>query len=240
MQQLSRAVLLVLVALESSLTVAAVPTFTDPLTVTNPYQPFQPGAVKVFDGRKDGKPSVLVDLYLTTTRTFRVGAADVAAHILQETEFSNGAVVEISQNFLAQADDGTVFYFGELVNEYENGAVTSHEGSWLIGGPTMPGDPTDTGNAAMPAVFMPASPQVGSTFKPEDLFPIVDETDEVKAIGLTVGTPAGRFGRAIRVVETTQLGDKPETKWYGAGVGVLKGKTKGETFALVASTLRAQ
>jgi hypothetical protein len=196
--------------------------------------------VKVFHGRKDGKPSVLVDLYLTTTRTFRMGAADVSAHVLQETEFSNGAVVEISQNFLAQADDGTVFYFGELVDGYENGMVTSHEGSWLVGGATMPGDPADTGNAATPAVFMPANPQVGSTFKPEDLFPIVDETDEVKAIDLTVGTPAGRFGRSIRVVETTQLGDKPETKWYGAGVGVLRGKTKGETFALVASTLRAQ
>jgi hypothetical protein len=82
--------------------------------------------VKVFRGRKDGAPSVLVDLYLTAARTFHVGAADVPAHILQETEFENGAVVEISQNFLAQADDGTVFYFGELVDGYENGVVTSH------------------------------------------------------------------------------------------------------------------
>src|SRR5262249_5123304 len=155
---------------------------------------FQPGAVKVFDGRKDGKPSVLVDLYLTTTRTFRVGAADVAAHILQETEFSNGAVVEISQNFLAQADDGTVFYFGELVDEYENGAWTSREAGGRVAGPPMRGDPTDTGTAAMPAVFMPASPQVGSPFNPEDLFPIGDETDGVKAIGLRVSPPAGRFG----------------------------------------------
>jgi hypothetical protein len=79
---------------------------------------------------------------------------------------------------------------------------------------------------------------VGSTFKPEHLFPIVDETDEVKAIGLTVGVPAGRFGSSIRALEATQLGGKPETKWYGAGVGVLKGKMKGETFALIASTLR--
>ena len=238
MQQLCRVMLLLLLTLATAPTAAAVPTFTDPLTFTNPYQPFQPGAVKVFRGRKDGAASVLVDLYLTAARTFRVGAADVPARILQETEFSNGAVVEISQNFLAQADDGTVFYFGELVDGYENGVVTSHEGSWLVGGATMPDDPADAGNAGMPAVFMPANPQVGSTFKPENLLPIVDETDEVKAIGLSVGTPAGRFGRSIRVMETTQLGDPPETKWYGAGVGVLKGKTKGETFALVASTLR--
>jgi hypothetical protein len=30
----------------------------------------------------------------------------------------------------------------------------------------------------------------------------------LKAIGLSVGTAAGRFGRSIRVVETTQLGDR--------------------------------
>ncbi len=140
------------------------------VTFTNPYQPFQPGAVKVFRGRKSGAPSVIVDLYLTGTRTFRVGTADVPTRILQETEFEDGDVAEIS------------------------------------------GDPADAGNAALPAVFMPENPQVGSTFKPEDLFPIVDETDEVKAVGLRVGVPAGRFAGSIRVVETTRLGDKPETK----------------------------
>jgi hypothetical protein len=33
--------------------VAAGPTFTNPLNVTNPYQPFTVGAVKVYNGKKD-------------------------------------------------------------------------------------------------------------------------------------------------------------------------------------------
>jgi len=44
------------------------------------------------------------------------------------------SLIEVSQNFFAQADDGTVYYFGELVDTYGGGSVVSHEGSWLLGG----------------------------------------------------------------------------------------------------------
>ena len=124
-----------------------------------------------------------------------------------------------------------------MVDIYENGTVVDHEGSWLVGGPTEPGDPPDAGNAAAPTVFMPPDPEVGDTFKPEDLLPIVDETDEVVAAGVRVTVPAGRFDGAIRVVETTVLDSDRETKWYAPGVGVVKGKARRESLALIASTL---
>jgi hypothetical protein len=217
---------------------AAQPTFSNPLTFTNRFQPFRAGAMKVFTGRKEGKATVDVDLYLDATRTFRVGDAEVATRILQESAFEAGSLVEISRNFFAQADDGTVYYFGEVVDIYENGAVVDHEGSWLVGGPTEPGDPRDAGNASAPTVFMPATPEVGDTFKPEDLLPIVDETDEVTAVGVRVRVPAGRYDGAIRVVETTELDPADrETKWYAPGVGVVKAKARGESLVLVASSL---
>jgi hypothetical protein len=212
------------------------PTFTHPLSITNAYQPFVPGALKVFAGTKDGRPSVIADLYLTATRTFRVNGVDVPCHILQETEFSAGQLVEISLNHFAQADDGTIYYFGELVDSYARGLVTDHEGSWLVGGPSQPGDPPETANAPSPTVFMPANPAVGDVFKQEDLFPTVDETDTVRRTGLTIKAPAGSFGQSIQVLETTRLGDPPEVKWYAAGVGTVKGRTKGERFALIANT----
>jgi len=127
-------------------------------------------------------------------------------------------------------------YFGETVDTYEDGVVTGHEGSWLVGGATAPGDPPGTANAAGPNIFMPATPEVGDVFKPEDLAPVVDETDTVKDVDLTVQVPAGKFHSAIRITESTP--DEPdETKWYAAGVGVLKGKTKGEAFTLQATTI---
>jgi len=86
---------------------------------------------------------------------------------------------------------------------------------------------------------MPARPETGDAFKPEDLFPIVDETVTVKRVGQTVRVPAGRFTNAIEVQETSRLGDAPETKWYAPGVGAVKGRTKGEDFSLIATTLRS-
>jgi hypothetical protein len=85
---------------------------------------------------------------------------------------------------------------------------------------------------------MVGNPVPGDAFKAEDLFPVVDETVTVKAVGRKVRAPAGRFAGAIRVVETSRLPDSPpETKWYAPGVGVVRGKTRGEAFALIASTL---
>ncbi len=219
---------------------AAPPTFTSPLTITNPYQPFPVGAVKVYNGRKDGKADVVVDLFLAETRTFQVNGTPVPCHILQETEFLGGQLIEISRNHFAQADDGTLYYFGEVVDEYESGVITSHEGSWLVGGPTDPGDPPSTANAPGPTVYMPAQPARGDVFKQEDLAPIVDETDTVKAVGLTLHVPSGRFPNCLQVLETTTLGDKPETKWYARGVGPIRSKAPGEKSALVASTLLPQ
>jgi hypothetical protein len=216
------------------------PTFSHPLDITNPYQPFQVGAVKVYRGSRDGKRDIVVDLFLGTTRTFQLGAATVESRIVQETEFLNGQLIEISRNHLAQADDGSLYYFGEIVDSYQNGVIVDHEGSWLVGGATDPSDPPTTASAPAPTIFMPASPAVGDVFKQEDLFPIVDETDTVEAVGLKLRVDAGTFPNCIQVLETTRLGDKPERKWYAKGIGPIRSRTLRETSMLVASTLLPQ
>jgi hypothetical protein len=219
------------------------PTFTNPLNITNPLRVFQPGGVKVYSGKKNNQLSVLVDLYLTTTRTFQWNAVSIPCHMIQETEFTGGVLTEISTNFSAQADDGTVYYFGELVDGYTNGVLDgTHDGSWLVGGATLPTDPAVTFNSPKPGVFMAANPMVGDHFKPEDLAGFLDETDTITGTGLTVKTPAGKFTNAVSILETSILpGEGPgETKWYVPGIGVIKGRTKGESFNLLSSSLLAQ
>ena len=150
-------------------------TFSNPLDITNPYQPFEPGATKVFTGQKDGAPQILFDHFLTTTRRFTLpGKKSVKCRLLEETAIEDGVLVEISHNYFAQGDDGAVYYFGEVVDIYEDDLIVSHEGSWLVGGATAPDDPPGIGNAAVPALFMPAHPVLGSIFKPENLFPAPD------------------------------------------------------------------
>jgi hypothetical protein len=158
---------------------------------------------------------------------------------VQETEFEGGRLSEISHNYRAQADDGTEYYFGESVDTYdETGAIVGHEGTWLVGGATLPDDPPTAIGVSAPAVLMPASPALGDVFKPEDAFPDVDETDTVVAVGKKVRLAVGKLTNVIRIRETSAIpGDAPEFKWYAPGVGPVMGNTKGEFFNLVSSTM---
>lgn len=214
------------------------PVFSNPLASTNPYAPFVVGAMKVHTGRDQGARITVIEHFRADTRVFLVDGEPVECHTLAEIEFEDGELVEISLNWFAEADDGTVYYFGEVVDDYEDGAVSGHGGSWLVGGPTLPADPEDTATAEVPAVFMPGEPEVGDSWKPEDLFPLVDETVTLLDDEARLRTPAGSFEDALKVQETSDLPDSsPELKWYAAGLGVVRAKGRGEKLDLVASTL---
>jgi hypothetical protein len=212
---------------------SSTPTFSDPLNITNTYQPFPIGAVKLYAVQQGHTDAEVMDLYLEETRTFEWNGSDVECRILQEVEYEDGELAEISSNYFAQADDGAMYYFGEVVDIYEEGEIVSHEGSWLVSGPTLPSDPAETATATDPTVFMPANPEVGDQFKPEDLFPLVDETAEVMKVGKTVSVQAGVFKDCIRILESSRLSEDTETKWYAPGVGVVRVKEKGEILVLV-------
>ena len=89
---------------------------------------------------------------------------------------------------------------------------------------------------------MSANPMLGDTLEPEDLAGLLDETDTITGTNLTVKTLAGKFGRAISVLETSILrGEGPgETKCYVPGIGMVRGRTKGESFKLLSSSLLPQ
>ena len=212
------------------------PTFSNPLNIDNQYFPFQPGGLKIFSGSEHGTKTAAIDRYLTAIRTFKLSANNVACHILVEESYETGELVERSFNYFAQADDGTVYYFGEVVDLFQNGVIVGHEGSWLVGGPGA-ADPPETGSATKPGLFMPANPELGDMFKPEDLFPIVDETGEVVAVDQDVNAPAGKYDGAIEVRESSRIDPGTELKWYAPGVGVVKVQAKGESLRLDSSTL---
>jgi hypothetical protein len=214
------------------------PTFTTPTTIDNTYFPFVPGAVSVFNGKTDGDANVIVDLFLADTRSFATTGGDVECRELQETEFVAGKLEEISHNFFAQADDGSVYYFGETVDIYDDtGAIVSHEGSWLVGGPTLPGDPPETVSVTDPGLFMPATPEVGDVYMPEDAAPAAQEQDTVESVTDKQKTLAGKFTDVLRVHEFGALDGDVETKWYAPGVGVIRAKAKGEQVKLIATSL---
>ncbi len=214
------------------------PTFTNPLVITNRYHPFQPCGFKRYLGTTEGKRLDVTEVYLVETRTFQLKGVDVSTRILMEIQLEDLHLAEITRSFFAQADDGSVYCFGELVDIYEDDVMVSHEGSWLVGGATIPSDPPATAVATNPTVFMPANPEMGDVFAQEDLYPEVEETDTVRAVRRTIRVPAGSFEDVLGIVETSRLEPGCERLAYAPGVGVVLALKGEDRLALVSSTLR--
>jgi len=215
------------------LAVASVPdapgAFSDPLDIDNPYFPFEPYRLKHFElASADGGVHV-IDVYLPITREFELAdGTKVECACLQEWEIEDGEVIEISLNYFAQADDGTVYYFGETVDVFEDGQVF-HDGSWLVGGPKA-GDPAGTLTADAPTVIMPGNPEPGDVWKPEDL-PDDDLEEFVKFKGYVdaIEILAGTYEDVLKVREKTPA---VEFKWYAPGVGFIRSQEASEFLEL--------
>lgn len=174
-------------------------------TSTNPYFPIAGGLQWLYEGEESGEEVRLCITVLAGTEE----VAGVTTRILEEREWHDGELVEVSRNFFAATSDETVCYFGEAVDVYEGGAIVSHEGAWRA---------DDPGTA--PGIIMPAEPRPGVRFQME-LAPGIAE-DEGKVVGIgPVTVPAGRFEDAIRVREVNPLDGEKDYKLYAAGVGLV-------------------
>jgi hypothetical protein len=184
----------------------------------------------------------VVEQHLAETRTFDWNGGAVACRVVRDSKFENGACTEISRSFFARADDGSVWYFGEVaeplppVPDEPDEPGDSESGGWVVGAPAVD-DPPGTASAPGPFLFLPAAPERGDSWKPEDLPGVVDETDRVEREGVAVRVPAGRFPDCLRIRETTVFDPGHETKWYARGVGLVRERSRGEALALEASTL---
>jgi hypothetical protein len=92
----------------------------------NPYFVLEPGHVLTL---ADGDERLVITV-LAETRV----VDGVETRVVEERETKAGALVEVSRNYYALSRrTNSVFYFGEDVDMYANGKVTSHDGAWLSG-----------------------------------------------------------------------------------------------------------
>jgi hypothetical protein len=210
--------------------------FAPGATLTNPWVPFQAGAVSVYQGRAHGQGITAIETHLLETRTFEYDGQVVTCQLIEELEFEAGALVDASLNALGEDVDGNVWYFGEISTSYEDGVPVSHEGSWLVGGPTLPGDPPETLTVPAPMLFMPAQPAEGDVFVAESL-PDEQEIITILDVQAKVKTPAGNFSGALKLREDEGNGEPAETQWRVQGLGVVRETSQGESLRLRATTL---
>jgi hypothetical protein len=136
----------------------------------------------------------------------------VETRVVEEREWEHGELLEVSRNYFALSSrTNSVFYFGEEVDDYEDGKITGHGGAWLSG----------AGGARF-GLMMPGMPLVKGRYYQEIAPGQALDRAEILALDGSVETPAGRFERCLVTEETNPL--KPqerEKKVYAPGVGLL-------------------
>jgi hypothetical protein len=176
--------------------------------IDHPYFPLTPGSTKVFEGTRDGKP--MRTEFVVTDRTRVV--MGVKCVVVEDTVTSNGALVEKTEDWFAQKNDGSVWYFGENTAEYVNGVVSSTHGTWEAGV-----------DGAVPGVIMHAHPKVGTEYYQEYRPGEAEDRAKILTLDSVVKVPAGNYTKVITTEDSDPLNpDKTDKKWYAPGVGVVR------------------
>ena len=207
------------VAPESKRVDVVAPTFSDPTTITNPLFPIGNLHSAVLNGRVDGKPFHTETTLLPETRIIEWAGQQVETRTSQYVAYLDGRIEEVALDYYAQADDGSVWYFGEDVFNYEDGHIADTDGTWLAG------------KEGPPAMIMPGEPHVGDVYRPENVPGLVFEEVTVKAVDKQVAGPRGRVEGAIVAGELHQDGSR-ESKTFAPGYGEFFTSSGGDLEAL--------
>jgi hypothetical protein len=173
----------------------SVPSFSDPTTIDNPLFPASRLTQVVRLGEEGGGRARVEVTLLPETRLVTWNDQEVETVVSQFIAYVDGRVIEVALDFFAQADDGAVWYFGEEVDNYEDGVIANHAGSWLAGRDGPPG------------MIMPADPQVGDVFHPENIPDLVFEEVTVQSTAEELDGPSGDLDGGVRVEERLMEGD---------------------------------
>jgi hypothetical protein len=171
----------------------------------------EPGTQQVLQGEADGENLEVIVTVLDETET----VAGIETRVVEERESEGGELVEVSRNFFAVCTQtGSVFYFGEDVDDYEGGEIVGHGGAWRAGeGENQPG------------LIMPAQPLLGARYHQEIAPEVALDVSETVAVGVQAQVPAGAFEGCIVQVDRNLLDSEAgsgDEKVYCPGVGIVQ------------------
>ena len=179
-------------------------------SITNAYIPLIPGTTRVYESQTaDGLERIEVTV-LDETRV----VLGVTTTIVRDTVTLDGVLVEDTFDWFAQDEAGNVWYFGEAVDNYEDGVLADHAGSWEAGV-----------NGAQPGIVMFADPaaHAGEPYRQEYFPGEAEDMGRVVGAARPLTVPFGSFEDVVQTEDWTPLEpDVREHKYYARGVGVIK------------------
>ena len=191
---------------ESARVDLAMPTFSHPTQITNALFPVSRQESVLMLGKVDGKPFRTEVTLLPNTRIVVWEGKPIETAVSQYLAYLDGRIQEIAYDLYAQADDGSVWYFGEDVADLEDGAIVSKEGTWLAG------------KDAPAAMIMPAQPKVGDVFRTENSPGFAFEEVTVKSVDETLDGPLGPIQGGM-IMSELHMDGAVEDKTFAPGYG---------------------
>ena len=171
--------------------------------IANDYFPLEPGFATVFEGGGER-----VEVTITDQTKVIMG---VTTHVITDQVFADGELREDTVDWYASDDFGNVWYFGEQTAEYENGQITTTEGSWEAGV-----------DGALPGIIMLADPRVGDAYRQEFYEGQAEDVATVYELEQSITVPANSYDRILVTEEWSLLTPEVhERKWYAPGTGVV-------------------
>jgi hypothetical protein len=136
----------------------------------------------------------------------------VETRVVEEREEKAGQPLEISRNYYAiDKKTNDVYYFGEDVDEFTDGKISSHGGSWVSGV-----------KGAKFGLMMPGKPKQGDKFQQEVAPKVAMDRCEITAVDEELKTPAGTFKTCVRTRDGSAIESGVSEKIYASGVGLVK------------------
>lgn len=194
------------VAPDSARVDLTLPTFSNPTQVTNPLFPVSRQASVLMLGRVDDKPFRTEVTLLPYTHLIQWQGLQIEAVVSQYMAYSDGRVTEVAYDLYAQADDGSVWYLGEDVFDFVDGAIVTTEGTW------------QAGREGPGAMIMPAQPKLGDVYRPENMPGFVFEEVSVQEVDKALEGPLGPIGGGL-VAHELHADGSTEDKVFAPGYG---------------------
>jgi hypothetical protein len=184
--------------------------FSQSTMIDNEWLPMQPGSKWTFEGstNEDGeKIARHIEFIVTDLTKVVAGVPTVVAWI---TDFANGELVESEIAFYAQDNEGTVWYFGEYPEEFENGEFARAK-PWIAG--IM---------ESQAGIKMRAEPQTDMSSYFQGWGPAVGWSDfaQVAEVGQETCVPFSCY-KDVLVIHESSLAEQEafQVKYYAPGVG---------------------
>lgn len=171
----------------------------------NPFFILEPGYTLVLE---DSTTRVTITV-LDETRVID----GVRTRAVEERELSNGTPVRVSRRYFAiSTRTNSVYRFGAAVDNYIDGEIANHEGSWAAGA-----------DGARFGLAMPGLPLLRARFYQEMATGTAMDRAEILAVRDTLPGPVGILRGLLRMAVSSPL--EPgvvRPQYYGRGIGLVR------------------